>query len=338
MIGRSRLGFSGLPRMVTGAAWMVLAGILIGTLSTLVRGIGSNLHPFEIAFFRNVVQIALLLPWVLTSGFAVLRTRRIWAHIRRSGFGILAMLTWFSALTMMPLAEATAISFSAPLFTTAGAHLFLGERVGARRWLATAIGLLGVMMIIRPGVKDVGAPELLALLAAVLIACAMLANKTLARSESPNAMAMWMGIFMTLFSLPPAVFVWSWPTGNIWWWLLALGTVATAAQLSINRAFACADVSFVVPFAFVQIPYVALVGYVVFAETPDAWTWAGAVVIFTSGLYTAHRETRLSRAKTPSSPSATVPSLSEATLVGSLDSAPAPEESSRDKAKSHSSC
>lgn len=290
-----------LPPMVVGAAWMILAAGLLGVLSMLVRNISADLHPFEIAFFRNLAQLVLMVPWVLAAGIAVIYTKRIWAHVRRSIFGIGAMLIWFSVLTMMPIAEATAISFSAPLFTTAGAALFLGERVGARRWSATLFGFIGVLLIIRPGFHEVGVPQMLALLAAVLIAGSMLSNKSLTRTESPNAMVVWMGVIMSLFSLPPAIAVWSWPQGEVWAWLLLLGIVATLAHLAINRAYVAADASFVSPFGFLQIPIIAGIGFIAYNEVPDMWTWLGSGVIIVSGIYITRREAKLTKAK--SSPS-----------------------------------
>lgn len=280
-----------------GALWMIAAACLLATLSLLVRHVAAtaDLHPFEIAFFRNFGQFALMLPWVAAAGIAVVHTRRVWAHVRRSMFGIGAMLTWFWVVTQMPIAEATAISFSAPLFTTAGAALFLGERVGPRRWFATVAGFVGVLMIIRPGIHEVGLPQVMALLAAVLIAGSMLSNKSLARTESPNAMVLWMGVFMSLFSIAPAVTVWTWPTGWVWAWLVALGVVATAAHMAINRAYGKGDASFIAPFGFTQIPFVAVVGFVLYGELPDAWSIAGAAVIMASGVYTAHREAKVSR-------------------------------------------
>jgi len=274
---------------------MTLAACLLATLSLLVRNISADLHPFEIAFFRNIAQLVLMLPWVVMAGVTVLSTTRTWAHVRRSAFGICAMLTWFSVLTMMPIAEATAISFSAPLFTTAGAALFLREHVGVRRWLATAVGFVGVLLIIRPGFHEVGQPQLLALLAAALIAGAMLSNKSLAKTEPPNAMVVWMGVYMSVFSLPPALTVWTWPEAHVWAWLLMLGIVATLAHLAINRAFGAADASFIAPFGFVQIPFVAGVGFIAYAEVPDLWTWAGSAVIVASGIYIARREAKISK-------------------------------------------
>jgi len=289
--------FTVLPPATIGALWMVLAACLLGVLSLLVRNISADLHPFQIAFFRNLAQLLLMIPWLVVAGLGVLRTRRSWAHVRRSVFGICAMLTWFSVLTMMPIAEATAISFSAPLFTTAGAALFLREQVGLRRWLATGAGFLGVLVILRPGLNAVGPPQLLALLAAALIAGAILSNKSLARTEPPNAMVMWMGVYMSLFSIGPAVPVWVWPSAPVWGWLLILGLVATAAHLAINRAFGAADASFIAPFGFVQIPFVAGVGFIAYGEVPDVWTWVGSAIIVLSGGYIAHREARVAKRK-----------------------------------------
>ncbi|MEG3616862.1 DMT family transporter [Magnetovibrio sp. PR-2] len=280
-----------------GALWASVAACLIGVLSLLVRKIAGELHPFEIAFFRNLGQLVLMVPWVLYAGISVLHTKRPWAHVRRSVFGIMAMLSWFWVITQMPLAEATAISFSAPLFTTFGAALFLGEKVGLRRWVATGVGFCGVLLIIRPGFQDVDTPHVVALVTAALIAGAMLSNKSLTRTEQPNAMVVWMGVFMSLFSLPPALGYWQWPSTNAWLWLGIAAVVATAAHLALNRSYKAADASFVAPFGYVQIPFVAVLGFWAYGEIPDVWSWTGAVVIGASGIYIARRESYLAKVK-----------------------------------------
>ncbi len=282
-----------------GALWMSLAACLIGLLSLLVRNVSSDLHPFEIAFFRNVGQLVLMLPWVLMAGISVIKTQRSWAHVRRSSFGICAMLTWFWVITKMPIAEATAISFSAPLFTVAGATLFLREKVGVRRWAATIIGFCGVLLIIRPGFQTVDTARLMALVAAALIAGSMLSNKSLTRTETPNAMVVWMGVYMTLFSIGPAASVWSWPsTPAIWLWLVVIAVVATSAHLALNRGFRVADASFIAPFGYVQIPFVAAAGFWAYDELPDVWTWIGSAIIVGSGIYIARREAKLAKRDT----------------------------------------
>ncbi|CCQ74166.1 DMT family transporter [Magnetospira sp. QH-2] len=288
--------------VIRGVLWMSLAACLLGLVSLLAREAARFLPPFEVAFFRNLAQLLLMLPWLILVGWRAVKTQRPWAHVRRSLFGIAAMLTWFSVVTMMPIAEATALSFSAPLFTTAGAALFFRETVGFRRWAATLVGFAGVLIILRPGFHDIETAQLLALMAAVFIAGAMLSNKSLARTESPNAMVLWMGLFMTMFSFPPAVMVWVWPEATIaWFWIGGLGVVATGAHLAINRAFASADASLVAPFGFVQIPFIALVGFWAYGEMPDLWTWIGAGIIVASGVYIGQREAR--RAQTLAVPS-----------------------------------
>ena len=284
--------FQQLPAAVRGALWMSAASIFLGILSVTVRHLSKDLHPFEIAFFRNFGQFALMLPWVVYSGIGVMKTERIGAHVRRSIFGIIAMLTWFTALSLVPVAKATALGFSAPLFATLGAALFLGETVRARRWTATALGFVGTLIIVRPGFQTLNGSELLALGSAALIAGALLSNKSLARTENPNVMVVWMGLFMTLFSIGPAIYVWQWPQGETWAWLALTGVIATFAHQSINRAFKTSDASYVMPFGFVQLPAVALMGYMVFGEVADIYTWIGAAVIFSSGVYIVHREAK----------------------------------------------
>lgn len=284
--------FLAMPAAVRGALWMCAASVLLGVLSITVRHLSKDLHPFEIAFFRNLGQFALMLPWLLFSGIAVMKTKRIGAHVRRSLFGIVAMLSWFTVLALLPVAKATALGFSAPLFATVGAAIFLGETVRARRWSATALGFVGTLIIVRPGLEKFDGAELLALASAALIATALLSNKSLARTENPNAMVLWMGFFMTLFSIGPAIYVWQWPQGETWAWLGLTGVIATAVHQALNRAFKTSDASYVMPFGFVQLPAVALMGYFAFGEVADFYTWIGAAVIFASGVYIVHREAR----------------------------------------------
>ncbi|TCS64774.1 DMT family transporter [Varunaivibrio sulfuroxidans] len=276
-----------------GALWMIAACVCLGVLNVAVRYISQELHPFQIAFFRNAMQLLIMLPWVLSRGVGVLRTKRLRGHFLRSLSGLAAMLSWFSALALMPVAEATAITFTAPLFATMGAALFLGESVGRRRWGATAVGFVGAMIILRPGVGSFDGAHMLAIMAAVFISASGLIIKSMSRTDAPNVIAAYMGMFMTILSLPFALFVWRTPSAHALGWAAVIGILATSAQLCLNRAFRVADASAVVPFDFVRLPAAALVAYIAFGEAPDMWTWVGAGVIFTSGVYIARREARL---------------------------------------------
>ena len=291
-MGRS---FRSASAPVQGAVWMVLACTFLGTMNTMVPFLAERLHPFEIAFFRNLGQIVFMLPWLMMSGLAVLKTNRIGTHLLRSVTGIIAMLCWFSALAMVPVAHATALSFTAPLFTTLGAALILGEVVRMRRWSATLMGFVGALVILRPGVETLDLGSILALAGSAAMAASALVIKSLSRTDSPSVMVLYMGVFMTLFSLPPALFVWVTPDGETLLWLAAMGGLATLAHICINRSFQVADASAVVPFDFVRLLVAAVLGYWFLGQAVDVWTWIGGGIIFVATAYITRREAQLAK-------------------------------------------
>ncbi|HER27421.1 MAG TPA: DMT family transporter [Rhodospirillales bacterium] len=275
-----------------GALWMLVAGIAFAAMTALIRHQTTDMHPFEVAFFRNLFGLAFMLPWFWRSGLAGLKTNRLGLHGFRAAIGLGAMSSWFVAVSMMPVAEATALSFTAPLFATIGAALFLGEVVRARRWLATLVGFVGVLIILRPGDMELGLPAVLALVASAFMSMAALTVKVLSRTEKASAIVFYMGLIMTPLSLIPALFYWTAPVAVDWLWFMALGLFATIGQLAMVRAFASADISAVLPFDFFRLVFAAILGYLIFSEQPDQWTWVGAAIIFAATLYTAHREAK----------------------------------------------
>ena len=278
-----------------GALLMIGAGAAFAVMMAIVRKVSTEVHPFEAAFFRNLFGLMFMAPWLLRSGLGVLRTGRFHIHMLRATFGLGAMLTLFLALARLPLAEVTALTFTAPLFGTIGAAVLFGERVHARRWTATVVGLLGALIVLRPGMGVMQTASLLALASAVLMAAAMLSIKSLSRTEHPNAIVITMGLLMTPASLVPAMFVWATPSPSAWMWLVAMGMAATVGQVCLTRAFAAADASALLPLDFSRLVFVSLIGFVMFGEVPDAWTWVGASIILTATVYIAHREARADR-------------------------------------------
>ena len=293
--------FSRVPAPARGAVWMVMSGASFAILTALIRHASADLHPFELVFFRSLFGLLFMLPWFLRTGLRGLRTRRPGLHGVRALSGLAAMLCWFSAVALMPVAEVTALSFTTPLFATLGAVLFLGETVRRRRWTATAVGFAGAMIILRPGAEAFGVPALLALSAAAMMAISVLLVKVLSRTETASTVVLYMGLLMTPLALVPALFVWTMPSPQLWVWMVLMGLAGTAGHLTLVRAFAAADASAVLPFDFSRLIFAAFLGYAFFAERPDVWTWVGAAVIFAATLYTAHRETRLGRAVRPAS-------------------------------------
>jgi drug/metabolite transporter (DMT)-like permease len=236
-----------------------------------------------------------MLPWLFKTGLKMLKTERLHMHVFRSTIGLGAMLFWFVAVSMMPIADAVALSFTTPLFATVGAAVFLGETIRVRRWAAMVVGLIGALIIVRPIGIDVSLGAGLVLLASACMAMSALSVKSLSRTETPSTIVLFMGLIMTPMSLVPALLNWSTPQPVDYLWFVALGLFATIAQIAMARAFASADVSAVLPFDFSRLIFAAILGYLFFAESPDIWTWLGAAIIFSAALYTAHRESHQTR-------------------------------------------
>jgi drug/metabolite transporter (DMT)-like permease len=224
-------------------------------------------------------------------------TQRLSVHVWRALIGVAAMLLWFSALAVLPLAQAVALNFTVPLFATAGAALFLGEVVRVRRWSATIVGFVGVLVIVRPGFAEVSPAALLPVLAAVVMAVSTLVVKSLARTEQPAAIVFYMTLLMTPLSLPPALFVWQTPSWSALGWMGLVAVVANASHILMTRAYGVADASAVLPFDYTRLPFTAAIGYLAFAEVPDLWTWVGAAVIAAATFYIAQREAAQARAE-----------------------------------------
>jgi len=259
-------------------------------MNVLVRHLAGELHPFELAFFRNAFGLLFVLPWFWRLNLASLATTRMKLYGFRGVVSTGAMLCWFMALSMMPIAEVTALSFTAPLFASIGAVLFLGEVMRIRRWTATLIGFTGAMIVLRPGIETIDLPVILALTASALIAISILCVKSASKTDSPHLIVFYAGVLMTPMSLVPALFFWTAPAPETWAWLAALGLTATLAHICLNRAFAISDVTAVLPFDFFRLIFVAVLGLMLFDERPDIWLWIGSAVIFCATLYIAHRE------------------------------------------------
>jgi drug/metabolite transporter (DMT)-like permease len=278
---------------LSAVAFMVMASILMATMHAMVRAVSFGMDPFEIAFFRNLFGFLVLVPMLLRAGGRHLRTSRFGLHLLRGGINSISMLMWFTALSMIPLADATALSLTGPLFVTLGAMMFLGEVVRARRWAALIIGSSGALLIIRPGFEALNIGALLAIGGAAFAAGSKLVAKNLTRTDSATAIAAWVQLLMMVITFVPALFVWQGPTGEQWVLLIILGACGGLGHLCLTKAYAIADLSFAEPIVFFRMIWATVIGYLWFAEIPDIWTWAGAFLILSATTYIAHRERRI---------------------------------------------
>ena len=284
--------FTAIPAPMRGALWSIIAAASFAVAVGLIRYVSAYLHPFEIAFFRNLFGLMFMSPWLFRAGFGVLRTERIGLFSLRAVFALGAMLSWFMALSILPLGEAVALSFTTPIFATILAALVLREVVRARRWSAIAVGFLGTLVILRPGHAAVDPASFLVLFTAVCFATSGILAKVLTRTETPNAIVTWMVIYLTPISLIPAAFVWQTP--SLWHLplLAAIGAATTMGHMGLTRAYNLAEASAVQPYQYTNLPFVALIAYFAFDEVPDAWTWLGAGIIVGAALYIARREAK----------------------------------------------
>lgn len=294
-VDRLARAFRLLPGTARGALWMFVACACFSGMNGVVRHLVQDLPVFVVVFFRSLFGLLAMLPFLLRPGLASLRPARPMLHGLRAVIGLVAMACWFHALGRMPLANATALSFTMPLFASIAAVLVLGETMRARRWTAVAVGFAGAMIILRPGFAAVTGATLLVLLSALLMAANQTVVKRLARDEHANAIVFWLVLLMTPASLAPALLVWRTPDPGQFAWLAALGAVATVGHQCMVRALAATDATAIYPFDFTRLIFAALIGYAAFGEVPDAWTWAGAAVIASSAIYIARREAYLRR-------------------------------------------
>lgn len=298
-VGRLSLPVTGLmplpQRALPGIAWMLLAALASSVMNGLIRELSGSLHAFEIAFFRNVFGLGALLPLLLRAGPGALRTSRFGLHALRGLLNAVAMLTFFYALAITPLAEVAALSFTTPLFATLLAMLLLGERVGPRRAMALALGFVGALMIIRPGSVGLSLGTLLVLLSSLAWAAALIDIKVLSRTETSLRITIYATFFLTPITLAAALPFWTSPTAWQLGLLAAVGALGTFTQMSIAHAFSRAETSQVLPADFTKLIWAALIGWLAFAELPDIWTLVGGSVIFAAVAYNAYREAQLRR-------------------------------------------
>jgi drug/metabolite transporter (DMT)-like permease len=284
--------FDALAPNLRGAFWVVLAAALFVVMGTLTKLLADRFESAQMGFFRVAFGLVAVLPFVVRMGPRQLVTGRLWLHLLRGLGGGLAVLCGFYAIMHLSFADAVSISYARMLFVIPLAVLFLGEKVRVRRWTATAVGLVGVLIMLRPH-GEIQFATWVALAGALLVAGVSIVVKRLAETERPETLLFYFGVTSTLVTLLPALAVWRQPTGWELALLLAIGGSGSAAQYCMIQGYKAGEATAVIPFDYSRLIFAAAVGVVLFAEYPDLWTILGAAVIAASTLYIALREARL---------------------------------------------
>ena len=278
-------------RPFRGIALILASTVFLGASDVTAKYLSSTLPSIEIAWIRFLVFALIMVPAMVPgSPFYAMRTPRSAFQLLRGVALLASSLFFISGLRFLPIAEASATGFVAPLFVTALSIVFLGERVGLRRWLATAAGLIGVLIILRPGTSAFHPAAFFPLVSALAWACTLIMTRLMSGRERAATIMTYSSIAGVCILTAMVPLVWVAPSWHDVLFGIFIGVASTAGQWIVVLAFRYADASVLAPFSYTQLLWVSILGFLVFGEVPDAWTVTGAAFIVASGLYTAHRE------------------------------------------------
>jgi drug/metabolite transporter (DMT)-like permease len=269
---------------------MIISTFVFAIMQAAIRHVTQELDSLVVVFFRNFFGLCVLVPLFVRHGLGLFRTDRIGLHWIRATLNVIAMAVFYYGLSLTPLAEATALAFTAPLFTVLLAICFLGESVGIRRWTAILIGFTGAFVILRPGFSTVETGAVSIIISAVIWSGTVIIIKVLSRNDSSLTITAYMALLMAILSLPPALLYWQTPTAMQFALLALIGLTGTIGQLAFVEALSGADAQVVMPLDFMKLIWAALFGFLLFQEIPDIFVWCGALMIFSSATYVAIRE------------------------------------------------
>jgi drug/metabolite transporter (DMT)-like permease len=267
------------------ALWM--AGWLSLMLVIVVAGREATLtiNVFQIIEVRAVLAVLFLSPMIIhAGGIAAIRTSRLGQHIARNTIHYSAQLGWFYALTLIPIGQVVAIEFTMPIWTAILAAGFLGERITSWKAAAIVLGLVGVVVIVRPATGEINPGQLIALAAAVGFGISMVLVKSLARTESALSVVFWMAVVQFGAGFVPTLYVWVWPSAEVWGWLVVIAICGTFSHYCLTNALRYADATIVVPMDFLRVPLTATAGWLLYSERLDLFTVLGAALILVGNL------------------------------------------------------
>lgn len=278
-------GMAPSPSIPKAAFWMALSIASFLTMSVAGRATTAELNVFQVLELRSVIGLFILLPLVMLSGgFAAMRSKRPLAHIARNVVHFVGQAAWLYALTLIPLAVLISIEFTTPIWTAILAVGFLGERLSRPRLAAIVLGLIGVVIIVRPGVGSIDPGHVVVLGAAVCFGISVVLVKSLTRTDSVVSIIFWMLVIQSVLGLIPALYEWRNPPLELWPWLLLIAFTGMSSHFCMARALAHAEATVISPMDFLRVPLSALIGWLLYQEQIDAFTAGGALLILMGNL------------------------------------------------------
>lgn len=279
------------PSIPKAAFWMALSITSFLAMSVAGRATTAELNVFQVLELRSVIGFFILLPLVMMSGgFAAMRTQRPLAHIARNVIHYTGQAAWLYALTLIPLAVLISIEFTTPIWTAILAVSFLGEKLSRPRLAAIVLGLIGVVVIVRPGVGSMDPGHLVVLGAAVCFGISLVLVKSLTRTDSVVRIIFWMLVIQSAVGLVPALYEWRNPSLALWPWIVVIAFTGMSSHFCLARALVYADATIISPMDFLRVPLSALVGWLLYSEQIDIFTAGGALLILMGNLLNLQRK------------------------------------------------
>jgi len=294
-VGGLAAAWAQLPGNLRGTILILIANAILTGEAVFIRLLAETLPTAQVVFVRCVAQLVFLLPTAWRSGRAIFRTNRRGLHLARSALSLVSWQAYYYGLGHLPIAFATTLGFTNALFTTMLAGPVLGETVGWRRWAAAIVGFAGVLIVLRPGAVPIELPALAMIASALFGACIVFVTKNLAGTERTATIMLYIAIVTTLGSTIPGLASWQTPDTHGALLLAGIAVFGPSGMWFIINAIRAGEASAIAPVQYLRLVYAVALGWWVFAEWPDAWTFVGAAIIVASTLYITRREAQLAR-------------------------------------------
>ena len=278
------------------AIFLIIISIIFGTLmGTFIKLAQEELNVFTTGFLRFFFGFLIITPYILKTKFEVFSTKNLKIHILRSALNLPAMLLGFAALAMLPLEKMTAIHFIVPIIVTILAVIFLKEKIYLYRSIALVMGFLGMLIILRPGIIDISIGIYMALISSLIWSVVIILTKKVSKDDSAITILSHQYVYMSLFSFPLVIYFWDQPSLKTIIFILCAAMSGTILHIALNHAYKLVDVTMTQPYSFLGLIVSSIIGYFVFSDKPDFYTWLGASVIFCGVLLISYRELQLNK-------------------------------------------
>jgi drug/metabolite transporter (DMT)-like permease len=297
MMGVLRSKVSTLNQTHKAMLWAGAAGFLFCMLNVTLRALSLQINPYEAQFLRYFFGLLVLLPIALRSGIRAglkaYRPKGLSGQLWRGAVHSTALLLWFAALPHLSMADTTAIGFMTPIFVMIGAGIFLGEKMVAARWIASAIGFAGMLVVMAPKLTGSGGLWMFVMLAsAPVFAGSFLITKALTKRDTPAVIVFWQALTVSVFTFPLAISHWVWPTLTQWALFLFSGVLGSSGHWCLTNSFRMADISSTQSLKFLDLVWATLLGFIMFSEIPSIASLIGGIIICAATVWIARRESR----------------------------------------------